>query len=112
MCFWASIFCVVLAHWCSSFDSIIDINKGGQHHQDMMLYLKLNYSFRKILRVLELVCQSQFLFDSHRNMVIDNGTQWGIADDWCRVQQNIARQDYLTDHNNGNNQYWKKLRLS
>ena len=56
MCFRASIFCVVLAHWCSSFDLIIDANKDGQHHQDMMLCIKLNYSSYRILQVLELMC--------------------------------------------------------
>lgn len=58
VCFRAAIFCAVLAHWCSTFELITDANKGGQHHQDMMLYIMLNYCSCRVQRVLELMCQS------------------------------------------------------
>jgi len=87
VCFRAAIFCAVLAHWCSKFDLVIDANTGGQHYQDMMLYVKLNYFSSRITRILELMCQLQFLHDSHRNMVLDHASRWGIADEWRRVQR-------------------------
>ena len=84
--FRAAIFCAVLANWCSKFDLVIDAYKGGTEYQDMMLYVKLNYCSSRVMRVLELMCQLQFLYDSHRNLVLDHASRWGIATEWKRVQ--------------------------
>ena len=71
VCFTAAIFSRMPAYWCTKFDLALDVKLGARNIQDMHIYAKLHYMSTRKIRVLELMCLTQFLPGAHHVMLDD-----------------------------------------
>jgi len=99
VCFRASIFAAVLASWCKEYQFVIDYRVGARINTDMEIFSKIHYHSAKRIRLLELMCITQFLPGAHNVMISDAcvelGTRRGPAFQFYDNQVSIwkARAD-------------------
>jgi len=60
---------VVLAHWCAEFKIVVDYQVGAERSTDMLVMNKLHYHLARRIRLLELMCDMQFLRNAHQLMI-------------------------------------------
>jgi hypothetical protein len=88
VCFWATVFCHVLVHWCKEFSMAIDPRLDARQVQDVYIYAKIKYLSARKIRVFELMSLTQFLSGAH-NVLIDEikGNRYAIIDRFIELQK-------------------------
>ena len=75
VCFRQAIFAVVCAYWCTQYNQQINPRVGARYSQDCAIFLRLQYRPSREIRLLELMCLTNFLVKPHNLFGMDNAKQ-------------------------------------
>ena len=65
VCFRLAIFAAVCSYWCTQYNLHINPRVGARHSQDCAIFLRLRYRLSREIRLLELMCLTNFLVRPH-----------------------------------------------
>ena len=72
VCFQRAIFAIVCAYWCTQYNLQINPQVGAHFSQDCAIFLRLQYRPSRKMRLLELMCLTNFLIRPHNLFDMDN----------------------------------------
>ena len=75
MCFRQAVFAAVCAYWCTQYNLQINPEVGARFSQDCAIFLRLQYRRSREIRLLELMCLTNFLVKPHNPFGMDNVKQ-------------------------------------
>ena len=89
------IFAVVCAYWCTQYNLQINPRVGARYSQDCAIFLRLQYHPSREIRLLELMCLTNFLVKPHNSFGMDIAKQ----ESTCRgpVQAFMNNEKFLQE---------------
>jgi len=94
--FRAAVFAAVLASWYKKYQFVVDYRVGAKFSTDIEIFSKIHYHSAKRLRLLELMCITQFLLRVHNVMImnacVELSTQRGPVFDIYDNQVSICKE--------------------
>jgi hypothetical protein len=94
VCFRQALFAAICAEWCVAHSMCIDPRVGARCSQDIAIFLKLQYLNSKQMRLLELMCLTDFLVQPH-NVIAMEPTK-GSSDTRRGPAQNFMNHERRT----------------
>ena len=75
VCFRQAVFAAVCAYWCTQYNLQINPQVGVRYSQDCAIFLRLQYRPSREIRLLELMCLTNFLVKPHNLFGMDTAKQ-------------------------------------